>query len=260
MSIRTDPRNTDEEFRIKEHWTLVHLPKYLAILGLVLMTINMYLIFLVAPTDIVLGYIQRIFYIHVPMAILSFLCFFIVFIGSLGYFGVFKVLKLRQIKQTTWDSIEHSAAEVGVRFVTLALITGVIWAKPVWGTWWTWEPRLTTTLILWLIYVSYLMLRSYAGTTKQGALFSAVIGIVGFIDVPIVYYSVVWWRSIHPSAVIGPFSESNSLDPVMNLILWFSFGTISVLFAYLLLERIALRNTEDDLLQLKLLRQLKLMR
>ena len=260
MSIQAAPRNNDEEFRIKEHWTLVHLPKCLAILGLVLMTINMYLIFLVAPTDIVLGHIQRIFYIHVPMAILSFLCFFIVFIGSLGYFGVFKVLKLRRIKQTTWDSIAHSAAEVGVIFVTLALITGVIWAKPVWGTWWTWEPRLTTTLILWLIYVSYLMLRSYAGTTKQGALFSAVIGIVGFIDVPIVYYSVVWWRSIHPSAVIGPFSESNSLDPVMNLILWFSFGTISVLFAYLLLERIALRNTEDDLLQLKLLRQLKRMR
>ena len=260
MSIQNEQKNTDEEFRVKEHWPLVHLPKYLAVLGLVLMTINMYLIFLVAPTDIVLGHIQRIFYIHVPMAILSFLCFFIVFIGSLGYFGVFQVFKFKSIKQNTWDSVAHSAAEVGVIFVTLALITGVIWAKPVWGTWWTWEPRLTTTLILWLIYVSYLMLRSYAGTTKQGAVFSAVIGIVGFVDVPIVYYSVVWWRSIHPSAVIGPFSESNSLDPTMNLILLFSFLTILVLFAYLLLERIALRNTEFDLSKLKLLRELKRIR
>ena len=104
------------------------------------------------------------------------------------------------------------------------------------------------------------MLRSYAGTTKQGAVFSAVIGIVGFVDVPIVYYSVVWWRSIHPSAVIGPFSESNSLDPTMNLILLFSFLTILVLFAYLLLERIALRNTEFDLSKLKLLRELKRIR
>ena len=126
MSIRTNPRNTDEEFQIKEHWPLVHLPKYLAILGLVLMAINMYLIFLVAPTDMVLGHIQRIFYIHVPMAILSFLCFFIVFIGSLGYFGVFQVFKFKSIKPNTWDSVAHSAAEVGVIFVTLALITGAV--------------------------------------------------------------------------------------------------------------------------------------
>ena len=263
MSTQSRPGDTRDDFRTTEHWVLNKLPKYLAILGLVLMSINMYFIFVVAPTDIVLGNIQRIFYIHVPMAIMSFLGFFIVFLGSLGYFGVwnhiriYKVLNLKCVQLNTWDAIAHSAAEVGVIFVTLALITGVIWAKPVWGTWWTWEPRLTTTLILWLIYVSYLMLRTYATNKKQGAVYSAVIGIIGFVDVPIVYYSVVWWRSIHPSAVLGPFAESNSLDPTMNLILLFSFLTISVLFTYLLLERIALRKTEDDLSQFKLFAQVK---
>lgn len=263
MSTQPTLCDIKDDFRTKEHWSLNNLPKYLAILGLVLMSMNMYLIFIVAPTDIVLGNIQRIFYIHVPMAILSFLCFFVVFLGSLGYFGVwnhirvYKVFNLKYVQQNTWDAIAHSAAEVGVIFVTLALITGVIWAKPVWGAWWTWEPRLTTTLILWLIYVSYLMLRTYAANKQQGAVYSAVIGIIGFVDVPIVYYSVVWWRSIHPSAVLGPFAESNSLDPTMNLVVLFSFVTISVLFTYLLLERIALRKTEDDLSQFKLLAEVK---
>ncbi len=207
----------------------------LAVITGVMMLVDLYLIFMVAPTDAVLGHVQRVFYFHVPIAIVSFLAFFVVFGGSLMYL----------IKRTPkWDAIAHASAEVGVVFVTLALLTGIIWARPVWNTWWTWEPRLTTTLILWLIYVAYLMVRSYAPTQSKGAIYAAVMGIVGFVDVPIVYYSVVWWRSIHPSPVVGPFAQADALDGTMALILLYSFITFLFFFAYMVVERMELRKTE----------------
>ena len=204
----------------------------------VMMLVNLYLIFMVAPTDSVLGHVQRVFYFHVPIAIMSFLAFFVVFIGSLMYL----------IKRTPkWDAVAHASAEVGVVFVTLALLTGIIWARPVWNTWWTWDPRLTTTMILWLIYVAYLMVRSYAPSQSKGAIYAAVVGIIGFIDVPIVYYSVVWWRSIHPSPVVGPFAQSDALDGTMALILLYSLITFIFFFAYMIVERMELRKTEEAL-------------
>ena len=210
----------------------------LAVITGVMMLINLYFIFMVAPTDSVLGHVQRVFYFHVPIAIMSFLAFFVVFIASLGYL----------IKRTPkWDAVAHASAEVGVVFVTLALLTGIIWARPIWNTWWTWEPRLTTTMILWLIYVAYLMVRSYAPSQSKGAIYGAVLGIVGFVDVPIVYYSVVWWRSIHPSPVVGPFAQANALDGTMALILLYSFITFVFFFAYMVMERMELRKTEEAL-------------
>ncbi len=210
----------------------------------VMMLVDLYLIFMVAPTDSVLGHVQRVFYFHVPIAIMSFLAFFVVFVGSLMYL----------IKRTPkWDAIAHASAEVGVVFVTLALITGIIWARPVWNTWWTWEPRLTTTLILWLIYVAYLMVRSYAPTQSKGAIYAAVMGVVGFVDVPIVYYSVVWWRSIHPSPVVGPFAQSDALDGTMALILLYSFITFLFFFAYMVMERMELRKTEEEVARIRFL-------
>ena len=210
----------------------------MAAITFVLMLVDLYFIFMVAPTDAVLGHVQRVFYFHVPIAIMSFLAFFVVFLGSLMYL----------IKRTPkWDAIAHASAEVGVVFVTLALLTGIIWARPVWNTWWTWEPRLTTTLILWLIYVAYLMVRSYAPTESKAAIYAAVMGIVGFVDVPIVYYSVVWWRSIHPSPVVGPFAQSDALDGTMALILLYSLITFLIVFTYMVMERMALRKTEEEL-------------
>ena len=208
-----------------------------------LMLADLYLIFMVAPTDAVMGDVQRVFYFHVPMAIMSFLAFFVVFVASVGYL-------VRRGRR--WDSVAHASAEVGVLFVSLALITGIIWGRPVWNTWWTWEPRLTTTLILWLIYVSYLMIRSYAPSQDKAARYSAVVGIIGFVDVPIVYYSVVWWRSIHPSPVVGPFAESGALEPIMLMTLLFSLVTFVVLFALLVWERAALRDSEDKLGEMRL--------
>ncbi len=214
----------------------------LAVITGVMMLVDLYLIFMVAPTDSVLGHVQRVFYFHVPIAIMSFLAFFVVFAGSLMYL----------IKRTPkWDAIAHASAEVGVVFVTVALLTGIIWARPIWNTWWTWEPRLTTTLILWLIYVAYLMVRAYAPTQSKGAIYAAVMGIVGFVDVPIVYYSVVWWRSIHPSPVVGPCAQADALDGTMALILLYSFITFLFFFAYMVMERMALRSTEEALGQIR---------
>ena len=210
---------------------------YLVILTGLFMLSNLYLISMVAPTDFVLGHIQRVFYFHVPIAVMSFLAFFLVFVASAIYL-------VR--RGPRWDSLAHSCAEVGLLFVTLALLTGVIWARPVWGTWWTWEPRLTTTLILWLIYVAYLMIRFNAPNSSKGARYSAVVGIVGFVDVPIVYYSVVWWRSIHPAPVVGPFSEANALDGTMLAILMFSLVSFFLLFLCLMIDRMALRDAEDQ--------------
>ena len=212
----------------------------------VLMLVNLYLIFVVAPTDAVLGEVQRIFYFHVPIAVVSFVAFFVVFVASIGYLTT---------RKSRWDSVAHGAAEVGVVFVSLALLTGIIWARPVWGVWWTWEPRLTTTLILWLIYVAYLMLRSYVPNKSQGALYAAGLGIIGFVDVPIVYYSVQWWRSIHPSAVVGPLADSGALEPVMQYVLFFSLAVFLLLFLYLVLERTRLRNTEDHLSALRFIQR-----
>ena len=214
----------------------------------VLMLVNLYLIFLVAPTDAVLGEVQRVFYFHVPIAIVSFVAFFVVFVASIGYLVT---------RKSKWDSVAHAAAEVGVVFVSLALLTGIVWARPVWGVWWTWEPRLTTTLILWLIYVAYLMLRSYVPNKSQGALYAAGLGIIGFVDVPIVYYSVQWWRSIHPSAVVGPLADAGALEPIMQWVLFFSLAVFLLLFLYLLLERMHLRNVEDRLSALRFLSRMR---
>ncbi|MBI4201905.1 MAG: cytochrome c biogenesis protein CcsA [Chloroflexi bacterium] len=211
-------------------------------LSAAMMFADLALIFLWAPTEQVMGVVQRIFYFHVPEAWVGFLAFGVVFIASIGYLVTGK---------RKWDVAGHSAAEIGVLFTTLMLITGSIWAKPVWGVWWTWDPRLTTSLILWLLYVGYLMLRAYAPTPAKAARYSAIMGVIGFIDVPIVYFSVVWWRNIHPELIIGPAAPRDALDPRMLVTLIFSVFTFTVLFVYLLWERMSLRNAEDEVKALR---------
>ena len=213
-----------------------NLRSYLLVLTGVLMLVNLYMIFMVVPTDAILGHVQRIFYFHVPMAIVSFVAFLVVFLASIAY--VFR-------RETKWDNLAHASAEVGVVFISLALITGMIWAKPVWNAWWLWTPRLTTTLILWLIYVAYLMIRSYAPTPSKAAVYGAVMGIIGFADVVVVYFSVQWWPGIHPTPVVGPLAATGSLDGTMRSVLLFSFVTFLALLTYLIMERMALQDTED---------------
>ncbi len=209
---------------------------YLVFVAGLLMLANLYLVFMEAPTDADTGHVQRVMYLHVPLAMMSFLAFLTVFVASIAY------LARREAK---WDSLAHASAEVGVVFISLALITGMIWAKPIWNAWWLWTPRLTTTLILWLIYAAYLMVRAYAPSRAKGAIYGAVMGIIGFADVLIVYFSVQWWPGIHPEPVVGPQAVGDALDPTMRAVLLFSFATFFSLMLYLVLERMALRKIED---------------
>lgn len=196
-------------------------------------------VFVQAPTEAMLGDVQRIFYFHVASAWVAFLAFFVVFVGSIAY------LRTRSLK---WDILAASSAEIGIVFTSLALLTGSIWAKQSWGTWWEWEPRLATTLLLWLIYVSYLMLRATITERSRAAAFSAVFGIVGFVDVPIVFMSIRWWRSIHPAVVTGRGIDlASSMLPAFFL----SLAAFTVLYVYLLLVRTTLERSQEQLAEMK---------
>ncbi len=207
-------------------------------LSFILFVVSLYLIFIYVPTEKTMGIIQRIFYFHVPIAWVAFLAFFIVFIGSIMYLWK---------RQSKWDIIASSSAEIGIVFTTLVLITGSIWAKPIWGVWWVWEPRLTTALILWFIYAAYLLVRSYASDESRGARFAAVVGIIGFIDVPIVALAITLWRTQHP----GPVIFENGLAPPMLLTLLISIFAFTTLYALLLIQRASIKKTEGEIKRMK---------
>jgi heme exporter protein C len=149
-----------------------------------------------------------------------------------------------------WDSVAASAAEIGVIFCTLVLITGPIWARPIWGTWWSWDPTLTLTLVLWLIYVAYLMLRA-DGEDPKRARFAAVLGIVGFVDVPIIRWSVEKWRTLHPKPVVIQEGGTTGLPPSMMLAFLVSLAAFWLLFFYLVRERHALAQGRHELEMLR---------
>jgi heme exporter protein C len=176
----------------------------LAIITLALLSYGLYCALVLAPTEQTMGAVQRIFYYHVPSAWVAFLLFFANFIASIKY--------LVGRKPGT-DAFALATAEVGVVFCTVVLVTGPIWAKPVWGIWWTWDARLTSTLVLWLIYVSYLLLRRYAAGGQTPVL-AAALAIFGFVDVPLVYMSIRWFRTQHPQPVIGG-GENSGMAPAM---------------------------------------------
>lgn len=159
-------------------------------------------IFLFAPTDALQGPVQRIFYLHVSSAIAAYACFAVVLIGGAVY--------LRN-ESATADRMARAGALVGLVFTTVTLVMGMLWAKPIWGSFWTWDARLTSTLVLWIIYAGYLLVRRLAEPGRQAARFAAVVGIFGFIDVPVVHFSVTWWRTQHP----GPVILNNALPPQM---------------------------------------------
>jgi heme exporter protein C len=183
------------------------------LLTLVLLSFALYEALIGAPTERTMGEVQRIFYYHVPSAWTAFLLFLINFGASVVY------LVKRNPKA---DAVAAVTAEVGVIFCSVVLVTGPIWARPVWGIWWTWDMRLTLTLVLWLIYVSYLVLRRFS-SSSQTPLIAAVLSVFGAVDVPLVYFSIWYFRTQHPSPVIG---RGGSLDPRMwhvLLINWAAF-------------------------------------
>ncbi len=204
------------------------------------MAASLYTAFVYAPTEPLMGHIQRIFYFHMGTVWVATVAFIIVFISSILYLwkGTRK-----------WDILAYCSAELGVLFLTLTIITGSIWAKPIWGTWWTWDPQLTTTFILWILYIVYLVLRSSAENDSKRAKFAAVFGIIAFIDLPLVYLSVRVMRGISP-VVFGP--GGGGIEPQMMHALLINMAAFSLLFIVLLLERIDLERFQDKITRLKL--------
>ncbi len=202
---------------------------------------GLYLALIYAPAERTMGDVQRIFYFHLPLAWISFLAFFVVFISGILYLigGNMR-----------WDIVAGSSAEIGVVFSTLVLVTGSIWARRVWNTWWMWEPRLTTMLILWLIYLGYLMSRRAVDGEERRARISAVIGIAGFVNVPIVFLSILWWRTMHPVLIT---TEKMGLAPPMLIALAACLAAFTLLYVYLLLLRVQLGKTEYFINEIKTL-------
>ncbi len=214
--------------------------RLLGFASLVLLAAISYAIFFVARPDVVQGDAARIVYFHVPMAWVAFLAFFVVFVASVTYL---------RTHSPHWDRLGKASAEVGVIFTTLVLITGSIWGYPIWGTWWSWDPKLTTTLILWFIYLAYLMVRSYA-EAPRGPRFAAILGIVGFADVPIVYLSSVWWRTLHPQPVVGPLAEQQP-SPTIVWILLASLVAFTVFYAFLTRVRVSVEDLSERVTELR---------
>ena len=208
--------------------------KFLGIGTLVLLPVLLYMALGSAPEDAAQGPAQRIFYIHVPSAWIGFLAFFVVFVASIAFLATGK---------RKWDDMASASAEVGVVFTTAVLITGPLWGRPVWGVYWTWDPRLTSFLMLWLIYLSYLVLRGYVPEAARRARYSAVLGIVGFLDVPIVYLSVRWWRSEHPLQLVF---ERNGLPAQMLFSLFVGLVTFTLLYAYLMSVKLRVGRLRDQ--------------
>lgn len=208
-----------------------------AVLGwssLGLLGLGLYAALVLVPPDAVQGNVQRIMYVHVPAAWAGFLAFFAVFIGSVMYL----------VRGTLgWDRLAAASAEIGVLFTAQAIVAGAIWGKPTWGTWWTWDPRLTTTAILLLIYAGYLMLRSMASDPRRGARQAAVLGIVGFIDIPITYMSVLWWRTLHQGPSILR-SDGPVMAPPMLLVLLLNVVAFTLLYGYLLARHLDVQRLE----------------
>jgi heme exporter protein C len=211
----------------------------LAVMGLLA---GLYAGFVYAPRDAVQGEVQRIMYLHVPLILVSYLAFFVVFVMSILYLAR---------RRERHDAIAHSSAEIGVLFTALAIAAGSIWGRPTWGTWWTWDARLTTTTILLLIFIGYLMLRALVDDPSRGATFSAVLGIIGFLDVPIIHMSVVWWRTLHqPASVLRP--GPSTVAPDMQVALYTNLAAFVLLYAYFLVKRIQLEEARWELSRLRM--------
>ncbi len=193
------------------------------------------------------GQLQRIFYVHVPSAWVGYLAFAVVFIASIAYL---------RTGARRWDLLAAAAAEIGVLFVTIVLVTGPIWARPVWGTWWQWDARLTSALVMWLTYIGYLFLRNLAVDPARSGRLAAVVGIIGFINVPIVHFSVQWWRTLHPSGptLANPTESSELGGPEVATFLT-ALVAFTLLFAWLLAHRTRVGRLADRVEELEILEQ-----
>src|SRR3954449_6885038 len=190
----------------------------------------------VAPPDGVQGQAQRLMYVHVPAAWLAYLCFAAVLVCSVAY------LVRRDLR---WDRRAQAAAELGVGMTALAIAMGSLWGRPVWGTWWVWDPRLVTTAVLLLVYLGYLSVRGLSDDRGAGARRAAAVGVIGFVDVPVVHFSVVWWRTLHqPPTVLSP--DPAPMDPRMAAALFVAVLAFTLAGAWVVRRRLRLLAAADE--------------
>ncbi len=196
------------------------------------------MVFLYAPREVTMGDVQRIFYFHVASAWVGFFGFLVTFCGSAVY------LARGAHGARAWDILALASAEVGLAFITMAVLTGMLWAKPVWGVYWIWEPRLTISAVQWLLYVAYVMLRGSLDNPERGARFAAVYGIAAFMTVPLSWFAIRWWRTIHPQLFSG---GEMAITPPMLSTLLVSLIAFTILYLALLRARMQLERERDHL-------------
>jgi heme exporter protein C len=207
--------------------------RVLAILSVAALAVGQWFIWVYAPLEETMGVVQKIFYIHMPLAWWALISFFVVFAASVRH-----LIK----RDAASDILAGSAAELGVLMSGLALISGSIWGRAAWNVWWTWDPRLTTTLIMWFVYAGYLVLRGSGMGGERRAMVSAVLGVVAFLDVPLVFYSARIWRSVHPAVIA---SREGGMAPEMWHTVLANLVAFGFLWLTLLLARYALGRAEE---------------
>ncbi|MDK2980483.1 MAG: heme exporter protein [Chloroflexota bacterium] len=206
----------------------------LTALSAVLIAFALWMVFGYAPEEQTMGIVQKIFYFHVSSAWVGFFAFFVTFLGSVVYLWR---------GAESWDHLAAASAEIGFMFISITLVSGMLWAKPVWGAYWVWEMRLTISLIQWLMYFSYTLLRQSLRQSEDAARVSAVYGIVAFVTVPLSWFAIRWWRTIHPQL----FSSSSSgLPGSMLTTLMVSLAAFSVLYVSFMLQRLRLERLERE--------------
>ena len=192
--------------------------------------------FAIAPREATQGNVQRIMYLHVPSVWVAYLAFAVVLVASIAYL-------VRRAEAA--DRLAHASAEVGVLFTGLTIATGSIWGKPTWGTWWTWDARLTTVSILFVMYLGYLLLRGMIEDRERGARFAAVLGIVAAFNIPLVHFSVYWWRTLHqPPSLVKP--GPGTMPGIIVTALLVNFAAFTLLYAYFVTRRARVLRLEAE--------------
>ena len=210
--------------------------RWLGIVAALGVLVVLLMAFVVAPRELIQGNVQRIMYVHVPTVIVAYLAFIVAFAASVTYLWT---------RASGADHVAHAAGEVGVVFLGVTIATGAIWGKPTWGVWWTWDARLTTSAILFVIFVGYLLVRQMTDDPERGARFGAVVAIIGTLMIPLVHNSVLWWRTLHQPPTFlkpGPAAASSSIQWP----LWISVIGLLFLAAYFIAKRYALLRAQQE--------------
>jgi heme exporter protein C len=191
---------------------------------------------LVAPREVIQGNVQRIMYVHVPSVWVAYLAFGVVFVASIAYLWK---------RAAGADRLAHASAEVGVVFTGITIASGAIWGKPTWGTWWTWDARITSVAILFVMYAGYLLVRAMIDDPERGARYAAVLGIVAALDIPLVHFSVYWWRTLHqPPSIVKPGPAT--MPGIILVALLVNFAAFTILYLYFVTKRVGLLRAQQE--------------